>query len=205
LATGNFWSYIAEGGFQETKVVIGQVPIFQGSPFAIEYTLSDANQGLVNYWTAGPDGDVLLWGFFREGWGYLYQPPVRMADAPLELGKSWTTSVNFFSLPDTIPVQAADLTFTVFEDQALTVPAGVFPSFGIGIPDPVAKNLTDGRHTLWGEVITDKSGSIENWYSLGVGMVQYSSGGLFQLETYTDRPVEVKVSSWGSVKALYRE
>ena len=35
-------------------------------------------------------------------------------------------------------------------------------------------------------------------------MVQDSLDYLYQLETYTDHPVAVEVSSWGAVKALYR-
>ncbi len=204
LETGNFWSYVTDAGFKEMRVVVDQVPVFQGTPYKIEYTISSDNQGLVNYWTSGPDGDVLLWGFFRDGWGRLYQPPISMVDAPLAVGKSWTTTIDFYSLPDTIFMETLDMTYIVQEAPELTVPAGVFPTYGIGSPEPVATTLSAGRYTPWGELVTDKDAGRLSWYSLDVGIVQDDLGRFYKLETYTDHPVAVEVSSWGAVKALYR-
>lgn len=204
LETGNFWSYITEGGAKEMRVVGGQVPIFQGTPYEIEHPISDSNQGLVNYWTSGPDGDVLLWGFFRDGWGRLYQPPISMVEAPLTVGKSWTTTVDIFSLPDTIFMETVDFTNIVQEAPELTVPAGVFPTFGIGFVEPVATTLSTGRYTLLGELMMDKDVGRLTWYSLDVGIVQEDHGPIYKLETYTDHPVATEVSTWGAVKALYR-
>jgi len=204
LETGNFWSYITDGGGEEMRVVGDQVPIFQGTPYGIEYTISDGNQGLVNYWTSGPDGDVLLWGFFRDGWGRLYQPPINMVDAPLAVGKSWTTTVDIYSLPDTVFMETMDMTNIVQEDPELTVPAGVFPTYGIGTLNPVSTTLSTGRYTLSGELMMDKDVGYLSWYSLDVGIVQDDFGPIYKLETYTDHPVGVVVSTWGAVKALYR-
>lgn len=204
LEPGNFWSYRDAAGLEEMQVVTGQVPIFDGHPYAIEYTKSPDNLGLVNYWSTEPDGDVLLWGYFRDGWGYVYQPPVRVLDAPLNVGKTWSTTTLFYTLPDTVPYQSFDAGYTAYGEPVLTVPAGEFPSFGIGPSDPAAKADLQGRYTLWGTVISDKNTGAEIWYSQGVGAVQYSYDHLFQLVTYTDHPVDVQISAWGSVKALYR-
>ena len=46
---------------------------------------------------------------------------------------------------------------------------------------------------------------MDSWYSPGVGIVQDNLDYLFQLETYIDHPVGTEVSSWGAVKALYRD
>ncbi len=204
LQTGNFWSYVTSGGDQEMRVVTGQVPFFQGMPYAIEHTISVSDQGLVNYWTLDPDGDVLLWGFFRDGWGYVYEPPIVMVDAPLAVGKSWSTNVDIISLPDTSYVTTADLQYFAAEAQDVIVPAGIFASFGIGSPDPGAKSLLGGRYTLWGTLVTDKANEELTWYSAGVGVVQERISSLLMLETYTDRPVSVEMTTWGGVKALYR-
>jgi len=204
LETGNFWSYIADGGGKEMRVVVDQVPIFQGTPYEIEYTISDDNQGLINYWTSGPDGDVLLWGFLRDGWGRLYQPPISMVDAPLAVGDSWTTTVDIYTLPDTIFMETVDFTLLVQEAPELTVPAGVFPTFGIGFLDPFATTQSTGRYTPWGEFMADKDIGMLSWYSLDVGIVQDDLGRRYKLETYTDHPVATVVSTWGAVKALYR-
>ncbi len=184
------------------RVVGEQVPIFQGQPYEIVY--GESQPGLINYWTSAPDGGVLLWGFSRPTWGILYQPPIRMVDAPLFVGKTWSESVDLYALPDTNFYMTMDFGFEVHEDPELTVPAGAFPTFGIGGPSGGTSTILDGRYTLTGEVVANKSPSANTWYSLGVGMVQDSLDYLYQLETYTDHPVAVEVSSWGAVKALYR-
>ena len=204
LEPGNFWSYRDAAGLEELQVVTGQVPIFDANPFAIEYTDSPENQGLINYWSTEPDGDILLWGFFVDGWGYVYQPPIRMLDAPLNIGKSWSTTTLFHTLPDTLPYQTFEAAFTAYEEPVLTVPAGEFTCWGIGPSDPATKAAHQGRYTLWGTVVSDKNAGPDTWYSPGVGVVQYGVGSLLKLETYTDHPVGVQISSWGAVKALYR-
>jgi len=102
-------------------------------------------------------------------------------------------------------------TYMVLEAPELTVPAGVFPTYGIGFrDDPPAKTFLNGRYTPWGELRTDKdAGGVDSWYlgdwySLDVGIVQDNLDRLYKLETYTDHPVAVVASTWGSVKALYR-
>ena len=204
LDPGNFWSYRNDAGLEELRIVVDQVPIFDGNPYAVVYTVSPQNQGLVNYWSTEPDGDVMLWGFYRGSWGYLYDPPIRMLDAPLNVGKSWATDTQVYILPDTIPDQLFVAEFTAYENPVLTVPAGEFPTFGIGPADPAAKAAIRGRYTLWGTVITDKETNANSWYSLGVGEVQYDTGRVYRLETYTDHPVSVETATWGAVKALYR-
>ena len=65
-----------------------------------------------NRWDyTSPEGDetrevartIELWGFWREdeSWGYLYDPPVPLVDAPLYLGKSWTHAVSLTTSPGT--------------------------------------------------------------------------------------------------------
>lgn len=83
LETGNFWNYVAGDGATQMQVVGEPLPVFQGNPYPIVYSGSTDNEGLVNFWTSEPDGGVLLWGFFRQTWGRLYQPPIRMVAPPL--------------------------------------------------------------------------------------------------------------------------
>ncbi len=52
--------------------------------------------------------------------------------------------------------------------------------------------------------MTDKDVGRLTWYSLDVGIIQDDIDRLYKLETYTDHPVVIEVSSWGAVKALYR-
>jgi len=206
LATGNFWSYFIDDGPVEMRLVGEQVPIFDSQTYPIEYTMSPNDPGLINYWTSEDDGGVLLWGFWRQTWGILYDPPIITVDAPLYVGKTWTSTVDLYALPDTTFYMTMEFTFTAHEDPVLTVPAGEFATFGIGSPDPGpgAKTFLDGRYTLSGEAKTDQRYQVDRWYSLGVGVVQEYLGSIYQLRTYTDHPVAVESSSWGAVKALYR-
>lgn len=206
LETGNFWSYVTEGGAEETLLVGEPVQIFQDNPYPIEFTTGEGgNLGLINFWTSESDGGVLLWGFSRPTWGYLYQPPIRMVAPPLYVGKTWSTTVDLYDLPDTTFFRTATFTFEVFEETELTLPAGTFPSFGIGEQEPGALLILDGRLTPWGEATTRNERGANVWYSLDVGKVQHGGyADLWQLETWTDDPVATEVSSWGAVKALYR-
>lgn len=206
LATGNFWSYSVEDGTVEMRVVDEQVTIFDTPTFPIVYTESSENEGLINFWTADEDGGVLLWGFWRDTWGMVYDPPIRVVDAPLYVGKTWTNTVDLYALPDTSFYMTGEFTYSVVEDPELNVPAGLFPTFGIGDPDPdpAASSFLDGRYTLSGELRNSGNRGAYHWYSLNVGVVQEIIGNLRQLRTYTDHPVAVESSSWGAVKALYR-
>jgi hypothetical protein len=204
LEEGNFWNYVSEGGTTEMQVVGEQVPLFQGNPFPIFYSGNAGNEGLVNFWTSEADGGVLLWGFERPWLGLLYQPPIRVVDAPLYVGKTWTETFDIYALPDTIFTQTAEITFRVAEDPELTLPAGVFPTFGIEDVGPGLEVLLAGRYTLTGKIKTNASRAVSEWYSLGVGVVQMDYSELFQLETWTDHPVTSEGSTWGGVKALYR-
>ena len=206
LATGNFWSYLIDDGPLEMRVVGEPVPIHENQTYPIHHTISPENLGLINYWTSEEDGGVLLWGFWRDTWGFLYQPAIQVVDAPLYVGKTWSNTVDIYALPDTTFYMTIELSYTVHEDPELTVPAGAFPTFGIGEPqpDPGAKTFLDGRFTFSGEIKSDKRDLVDRWYSLGVGVVQEDLGSIYQLRTYTDHPVPVESSTWGSVKALYR-
>lgn len=120
------------------------------------------------------------------------------------VGKTWTGTFDVYSLPDTTFEQTAEITFVVQEDPELTVPAGVFPTFGIDEFGPFSEVLLGNRYTLAGEARADMSRAVHASYSLGVGVVQSDYNFILQLETYTDHPVAVEGSSWGEVKALYR-
>ena len=99
LAEGNTWTYATASGVPETWLVTGQTTVFDQDVWVIEYPGSADNGDLENYWTSGDDGDVLLHGFWR-GWGFAYDPPVNLADAPLELGKTWTITFDIYLLPE---------------------------------------------------------------------------------------------------------
>jgi hypothetical protein len=79
LQVGNQWVYSFPPDGSETKTVTGTVQVFGREASVIRYGPSPDNEGLENYWSISPDGDVLLHGFNRTldpGLNFLYDPPI---------------------------------------------------------------------------------------------------------------------------------
>jgi hypothetical protein len=206
LAVGNRWTYDGVSG-HEVRVITGTATVRGRAMFVMSFEESAGNEGLDNYWLIEPDGDVLLGGFFRnvEHWGLAYDPPVRMVNVPLSVGAIWTTPVSYYTLPDTTLGGTFDITMEVFGDSVLTVPAGTFSAFGIGqSPQGGAPAvIVRGAFELDGTVQV-AGGSAQDWYSDGVGDVQFGFGGdQFKLTSYAF-PTPTSALSWGRLKRLYR-
>ncbi|MFN0149610.1 MAG: hypothetical protein ACKVU1_02735 [bacterium] len=202
LATGNQWSYASIEGSSEVQTVVGTAPVWGVSTSVIDHTESTFNEGLENYWTTGSDGDVFLWGFNRtlDGFGWLYDPPILYVDAPLFVGKTWSSEVDVYELPDTTYFATFNLLFTVHEDVLLSVPAGAFQSYGIGYDAGGGASMSI-LGTL-GRALRGTGPSV--WFSDGTGEVQYSSASeLFRLVS-VNVPNSTSATSWGAIKGLYR-
>jgi hypothetical protein len=171
LEAGNRWSYSALFGAHETHVVTGTAEVDGHETYVIQYQQSTENDGLEQYWTTQPDGDALIWGFYRqlEGFGWLYRPPIVVVDAPLFEGKTWHQRVARYDLPDTAFLDSLDIFHEVTEEGLVSVPAGSFHSFGIADSIPVSLVLRsaghnssrhtairiDGEAMVWGRVRSD--------------------------------------------------
>jgi hypothetical protein len=211
LHIGNQWSYDEPApGQTEVRTVTKTVSVRGHEVFAIEYGPSAYNAGLENYWTNGPDGDVLLWGFWRklDLYGYLYDPPIVYADGPLSAGKTWTTSATFYALPDTTLLFSDTFGFEVYEAGVVVVPLGAFFAYGVGQylgPTLLASvGSGPGDLNLLGErdrSVRGQAGQPSSWYSEQVGVVQ-DVGGAYKLRSF-DRPTATTRSSWGAIKLLY--
>jgi hypothetical protein len=203
LNIGNWWEYHGTGGEHEVQRVARVDSIWGDKVCVVHYEQSTNNEGLENYWTSKADGGLLLWGWNRtlDGTGLLYEPPIVYIDAPLSLGKTWISTCNVYKLPDTTYIGTLNIEFCVYEEGYISVPAGDFYSFGIGITsdslpfsvsyanDAGSKKSTglDGRtfrglHALAGEHPgTSQESGAGNWYCLGRGEVQYGSSEFLQL------------------------
>jgi hypothetical protein len=207
LTVGNRWTYQGVNGLHEVQVITGTTTVLGRTFYVKSYLESSSNSGLENYWSEEADGDVLLGGFLINGvdtGGVIYDPPLRMLDAPLALGKTWTTRSAVYFLPAMNPGGTFDFTFTVFEDTTLSVPAGRFRALGIG-QSPMLAMLNVAPHaslSLDGTLQT-ASGSPSDWYAAGVGVVQYDTDDRYQL-VESALPTPVAVTSWGKLKRLYR-
>ena len=203
LAPGNFWSYLLDDGMHELRVVGELVPVFGNMVYPIGHPYLDPFKGLVNYWSTEPDGDLLLWGWSRGTFGFLYQPPIVVVDSPLVVGKSWSTTVDLYAVTDSSFVETREFPYVVYDHANITVPAGIFDSWGVGYGPSSSKALFDGRYNLMGEAIGSRSGNVERWYAEGVGVVEEYLSDVYWLETFTDHPVASEATTWGSVKALF--
>ena len=202
LETGNQWNYVSESGAAETQTVTGQISLFGGMPWVIEYT-GDTNDGLSNFWTSNEQGDVFAWGFYISGdFGVAYDPPIQFLDGPLEVGKTWSQTVDLYSYPDLVYQQTFDIAFEVYEEADLDLPAGTFHSFAVGQSAPPLP-FREG-FDLAGRTVGSDTGSYWDWWSFGVGLVQYRSIEVYQLESLGG-PVPVQDSSWGRIKMTFSE
>ncbi len=206
LAPGNFWTYRLDNGQLETRVV-GEPVTFQGrTAFPLEYVVSPANEGLVNYWSLAPGGGALLHGFTRPELGAWYEPPLLWVEGELAVGQTWTQESDFYILPSGAWYGRWDFGTEVLAEETLTVPAGDFVSFGLrSFADGPPKAMLGGTFDLSGRAIAGKSDLVERWVSRDVGIVQEQVDGTYRLEDYFGPPVAVSSVTWGAVKALFRD
>lgn len=202
-------------GERDVLTVIGMTQLRGHDVFVIEYSNSTYNNGLRNFWTNESDGDVLLWGFREsDGSGFLYDPPIRMVDAPLSLGRSWTSATTVSSDPDTIPHSDVTFLFEVYEAGVLDVPAGSFYAYGVGYTQagyirtaeiPATRGVFDilGRVPGSSRANRTVASNATDWWSENIGELQYLSTDTYQLSSF-DAPTPARVVSWGGIKSRFR-
>jgi len=201
---GNQWDYVRSDGANEVLTFTRTTTFGGREVFVLTYAPSPNNLGLENYWSAGPDGDVLLSGAFRydDDFGLLYDPPLPLVDVPLALGKRWTQTTRVTRLPDMVDLGTHTFGWEVYSEGFVSVPAGLHFAYGIGqtIPTAVLDHAPElditGRRLSAGPSATD-------WWSDGLGEVQYHSDALYRLTTF-NFPTPTSATTWGAVKALYR-
>ena len=201
LATGNTWTYFSDYG-EETTEIIGQTDQFGPQVWVKEVLVSPENEGLQNMWTSSTEDGVFLHGFWR-GWGYFYDPPIKVADADMTLGDTWSTTVDFYTLPDMTYAETHTLSFEVYEEGIVAVPAGEFLAYGVGGALPPVLERDGATYTLSGERRRPGSRNADSWWSLGVGEVQYSGYGFNVLHSYAVQTVPTESRNWSDVKALF--
>jgi hypothetical protein len=204
LGVGNTWSYEGSGDEAETMTVIGTAEVLGETVYVIDYSASSQNEPLENYWTSGPDGEVLLWGFFRDedgGWGMAYSPPILWVDAPTFAGAVWACTTQIYSLPSETPDTVAVFEYTVTWEGILSPPAGSFEAIAVGFVTPWQRGVAFRGYSADGRALTGRT-EPDRWYSDGVGLIQYDATELYELVSYGTSPVEL--ATWTRVKLLYR-
>jgi hypothetical protein len=210
LVTGRTWMYQGDQGGHQTEVMTGTTTL-HGRTVWVKHYDEGVDAGLENYWLLAFDGSVLLAGFHSPsaGLGFIYEPPIRYLPVPPALGDQPFQPIEYYDFTTDALLFSGTVRIDVLEDVWLTLPAGTYHSFGVGqyvpLPGPAA---TGARRTLDGRVVASTSKSIgilqpTDWFSEGVGIVMYSSGELYQLES-VGGPTPTAKSSWTAIKRLYR-
>jgi hypothetical protein len=223
LAEGTLWEYLGVGGLHQTQVINGTTTLF-GRTLAVKNYIEGGDAGLQNFWMTGPDGSVLLGGFNNVGAGFAlaYDPPIVMLAAAPTLGMTWSTHAMAYTMPSMTEYGPIDIVWEVFEDVVLDVPLGSYPAFGVGQAPPVAAPVItvaahgtmptrtftlDGRLVdATGKAAGDGVATVSNatdWYSGGIGVVQYRTDDLYQLFAFAP-PLPAASSTWGSIKRRFR-
>ena len=209
LAIGNRWEYRgATSGSHDVEQITGTFTL-RGRVVAIKTYEEGLNAGLENYWLLDPDGSVLLAGFLTaDGFGIAYEPPIRHLNGPPTVGAKPPQSITIYDLHTNEVVAVYNIEYDVMEDVLLNLPAGSFQALGVGQSAASGPAVAARRAlTLDGRVLTAVPsavpGSVSDWYSEGVGVVQYSAGELFQLVGF-GQPTPTLAASWGAIKRLYR-
>ncbi len=207
LEVGNQWDYVGARGGTERTTISGTFERAGRTVYQVRYGEGGSNSGLSNFWTTEADGDVLLWGFNREleGFGWYYDPPLRLVDAPLAVGKRWSQTSRLIAVDSGEVIGELTIGFEVYEAGPLELPAGSFDAFGVGqfLP-PAWSVMTGGLHGLSGRASAGPAASqAVDWWSEDVGDVQFRADDLYQLRSFSF-PTPVLVTSWGAVKTAYR-
>ena len=126
-----------------------------------------------------------------------------LVDAPLEVGRTWSTTFDVYSLPDLSYQDTWTIAFVVAESGIYEVPAGSFEGFGIGSAEPALFDRSGRQYTLTGELAGSGGRDADSWWSLGVGEIRYRYATDYQLESYQIGSVAVEARTLSAVKGLF--
>jgi hypothetical protein len=203
--------YVTPGGLRQVEMITGNTMVLGRLVWVKEYSVGP-DAGLRNWWLLGPTGDVQLAGFDSPALGLslAYDPPITLCGGDPLAGDLWTTHVTAYELPAMSVYAVMDLTYGLLEQGPLALPIGPTPAFGVGQTAalPLAA-ATPARCTLDGRRLPDTAqaasaaSAATDWFSPGIGLVQYQTIDLFQLRSY-GIVLPVKATTWGALKAARR-
>lgn len=204
LDDGFTWSYAGPSAAQ-TLTVQTEATVRGRAVKPILYSPSTENPGLRNFWSHGPDGDVILHGFDRPGeFAWAYEPPIVILEAPPTVGQTWQQTIVAHDLFTSDSLFTFDIAFHVFAEQVVVVPAGTFDAIHVGQVIPTAfATPAGGMLGLDGTRSAGTRGGIELNYAENVGVVRDATAQASDLVSY-GLTTAVAAESWGRVKKLYR-
>jgi hypothetical protein len=210
LGLGTRWEYRGVAGSHQVETITG-FPVLHGRTVAAKSYSEGVDAGLENYWLLAPDGSVLLAGFNNPSaaLAILYEPPIRLLPVPPVVGPGSFVTTTIFNLFTDAVLGTFPLRYDVSEEVQLTLPAGLFHTFGVGqaISLPSPQSVAGRTLSLDGRTIGRAGSSIfsvttTDWFSEGVGEVQYLASDVYQLVSFGE-PTATARSNWTAVKRLF--
>jgi hypothetical protein len=210
LAIGSRWEYRGTGTAHQVQTITGQTTI-RDRVVAVKRYAEGADAGLENYWLLDPNGSVLLAGFHNPSaeLALAYEPPITYLLVPPTVGEAPQQAVGVYDLFTNTFCCVILVAFYGTGYEVLNLPAGTFTAFGVAtVPVPGPAFAARPALTLDGRKLTGSSPSIDavdptDWYSEGVGVVQYSSDDLYRLVGY-GLPTATVSTTWGAIKQRFR-
>jgi hypothetical protein len=219
LVIGAEWQYEVDGELAGLMSITGHRELMGVTTVIRHEDIYEFGMGpmiVENFWTADATGNLFLHGAINYTYDveFAYWPPIKMIDAPLELGASWITEDIYRFDLDGNPLGGSPFDYPLavhFEGQT-EVPLGSFYTYGVGFDygapplyaeagrqyDILGRRLSDGS--------TLPSGEPTHWYEEDVGLAQWrftsTSSDTFKLAEHQTSPVSEL--SWGRTKLLFR-
>jgi len=205
LLSGWEWTFITGQGGDLSEQVAGQLVIHGHLTTEIHCVETvPIPQVYHNYWTKDVDGNVYLHGAWNDsGFVLSYEPPILWVAPPLAVGKTWSSTPQFFDgLDDANPGDFHTLAYEVAALADVTVPAGVFAAANIVFVMPWTVTARDGlTYDLCGRRLPDDAVREDGrWVAEGVGRVKETD---WELASYID-PLPNETSTWSDVKRLFQ-
>lgn len=192
LTQGNRWAYTGDlVGPDIKQVVYGPDPLFDDT-YVIVYEVSDHSLELRNFWSTDDEGDVFLHGFRRiePRVARYYDPPLRLVNAPMYPGKTWTTTTDMSSTIGGPIIATLTLRYTVTDPVTVLVDGVEKQAWGVLESLEANPAAGAGIHTDWAtdgrpfDLAKADDVIVPHWWVRGVGEVQYRSIGIFRLVDY---------------------
>ncbi len=205
LEVGNWWHYVSTSGFPEYSEISEMETILGWEVYVLAHSIGGGDPYLRNFWTIGDNGKILLHGYDRGTFGFMYDPPIVAFDPSVAVGDSWTSTFDAFSYLDGSLVLSGEATYMIFETGVYEVEAGSFPATAVGEIDNQLLRESLRGFTLEGQPLPEPTREARYWYSENVGLIKYLTiDGMVTLDNYFGNNVPTTSNSLEGIKALYR-
>ena len=214
LTVGSQWEYFSTVDGTDMMSITGEEEVL-GTLTRVRREIAEA-ETIDTFLTQDAAGNLFCHGSrnLTLHLEFAFVPPLRMVDAPLSLGKTWTiTQVMRYHFDGTpFTEEPFDLVFRVYTEGNVSVPAGDFFAYGVGysLGFPGRFRASAGDLDILGHHPRDQNRQSYpmEWYAVGVGLVIHTYledeqlG--YRLVSYSIVPTATHNETWSGIKVLFR-